>query len=375
VATPIRRFRPVNRRRRPFDLRRTAAFFGLLALVVILVGLSARAAAGAVERHPAWALVPGVAGVAVAMALRHGRHRPSVARMVRRAAAALDEGAGTVVDVLDTTSSAGTGAEPPAVDFAGDERVVLPRGVVAAPDALSPEEFEEAVAALCERDGCSYIEVVGGAGDLGADILAVAPDGRRVVIQCKRYSGSHRVGSQDLQRFGGTCFTVHEADVAVVITTSDFTAPAVEYAEQCGIVCWDGQALRKWSLKSPTLSASTGQRLHARLTSRVTHAGWGTSGWGQPEECGDGPSRASAHPTRPSPPLSPLHVGNRQVASRRGGAQQHETYGPIRRRLAKRQGEVERVAMDRSGELQLQFRGALVGPERRPPQAAPRLEQ
>ncbi|MGW0189264.1 restriction endonuclease, partial [Streptomyces sp. NPDC003362] len=50
-----------------------------------------------------------------------------------------------------------------------------------------------------------------------------------------------------VQRFGGTCFTVHEADVAVVVTTSDFTAPAVEYAEQCGIVCVDGSALRAWS--------------------------------------------------------------------------------------------------------------------------------
>ncbi|WSQ06975.1 restriction endonuclease [Streptomyces sp. NBC_01231] len=248
MATPIRRYRPGNRRRRPFDLRRTAAFFGLLALVVIVVGLSARAAAGAVERRPAWALVLGVVGVAIAMALGRRRHRFSVSRAVRRAVAALDKGAGTAVDVLDTRPSAGTSAEPPDVGFGGEETVVLPRDVEAAsPDALSPEEFEAATAALCERDGCSDVEVVGGAGDLGADILAVAPDGRRLVIQCKLYSGSHRVGSQELQRFGGTCFTVHEADIAVVITTGGFTAPAVDYAEQCGILCWDGQDLRAWS--------------------------------------------------------------------------------------------------------------------------------
>ncbi|MER5386079.1 restriction endonuclease, partial [Streptomyces sp. NPDC002688] len=54
------------------------------------------------------------------------------------------------------------------------------------------------------------------------------------------------VGSQDLQRFGGTCFTVHGADVAVVVTTSDFTGPALDYAEQCGIVCVDGPQLRRW---------------------------------------------------------------------------------------------------------------------------------
>ncbi|MFF0160571.1 restriction endonuclease [Streptomyces sp. NPDC005263] len=247
MATPIRRFRPVRRRHRPFDLRRTAAFFGLLALVVILVGFSLRAVAGAVERRPAWALALGVVGVAIVMALRHGRRRLSLAGVARRAAAALDQGAGRAVEVLDTPASVGAVAEPSAVGAGLEETVVLPRDPVAAPEALDPDEFEEATAALCERDGCSDVEVVGGAGDLGADVLAVAPDGRRVVIQCKRYGDGHRVGSQDLQRFGGTCFTVHEADVAVVVTTSDFTEPAVEYAEQCGILCWDGQALEAWS--------------------------------------------------------------------------------------------------------------------------------
>ncbi|MGW0337026.1 restriction endonuclease [Streptomyces sp. NPDC003011] len=248
MATPVRRPRSADRRRRPFDLRRTAAFFCLLALAVIMVGLLARAAADAVERRPAWALVLGLVGVALALALRRGRHRISVRRAARRAAAALDQGAGTAVDVLATAPAVSTAEtlQPLVVDVGGDETVVLPRDAAAPHDALDPEEFEEAIAALCERDGCSDVEVVGGAGDLGADVLAVAPDGRRVVIQCKRYGEAHRVGSQDLQRFGGTCFTVHEADLAVVVTTSDFTAPAVEYAEQCGIVCWDGQALRAW---------------------------------------------------------------------------------------------------------------------------------
>ncbi|MFD5419300.1 restriction endonuclease [Streptomyces sp. NPDC127069] len=107
--------------------------------------------------------------------------------------------------------------------------------------------FEHTVAALCARDGCTSVEVVGGAGDLGADVVATAADGRRVVIQCKHYAQDHRVGSQDLQRFGGTCFAVHEADVAVIVTTSSFTAPAVEYADTCGIVPVDGGALAAWT--------------------------------------------------------------------------------------------------------------------------------
>ncbi|MET9956504.1 restriction endonuclease [Streptomyces sp. NPDC006339] len=113
--------------------------------------------------------------------------------------------------------------------------------------SVDPEGFEHTVAALCVRDGCSVVEVVGGAGDLGADVVATTADGRRVVLQCKQYTGDHRVGSPDLQRFGGTCFTVHEADVAVLVTTGTFTEPALAYAAECGILCVDGAALAAWT--------------------------------------------------------------------------------------------------------------------------------
>ncbi|MET9324442.1 restriction endonuclease [Streptomyces sp. NPDC003038] len=112
---------------------------------------------------------------------------------------------------------------------------------------VDADGFEHTVAALCVRDGCPRVEVVGGAGDLGADVIATTPDGLRVVLQCKHYGDGNRVGSQDLQRFGGTCFAVHEADVAVVVTTSSFTAPAAEYAATCGIVCVDGDGLAAWT--------------------------------------------------------------------------------------------------------------------------------
>ncbi|WP_225803099.1 restriction endonuclease, partial [Streptomyces sp. NK15101] len=113
--------------------------------------------------------------------------------------------------------------------------------------AVDPDGFEHTIAALCARDGCSPVEVVGGAGDLGADVIATTADGRRVVLQCKQYGEDHRVGSPDLQRFGGTCHAVHEADVAVLVTTSSFTEPALEYAASCGIVCVDGTELAAWT--------------------------------------------------------------------------------------------------------------------------------
>ncbi|WP_309141312.1 restriction endonuclease [Streptomyces composti] len=228
-------------RRRRFDLRSTALFFVLLAVVVSVAGFAARLAAEAVERRPVWVFVlvaVGLAGVTGA-----GR-KVRVARAARRAAAALDEAAREAARELEDPAipARRTVVEAGAGRFVGD----VPHEAADHGD-LTPDEFEQAVAGLCERDGCSGVEVVGGAGDLGADVVAVLPGGRRMVVQCKRYGDSHRVGSQDLQRFGGTCFTVHEADVAVLVTTSEFTAPALEYAEQCGIVCVDRESLWAWA--------------------------------------------------------------------------------------------------------------------------------
>lgn len=43
--------------------------------------------------------------------------------------------------------------------------------------AMKPREFEEAIALLCQRDGCHNVQVVGGTGDLGADVIATARTG------------------------------------------------------------------------------------------------------------------------------------------------------------------------------------------------------
>ncbi|MEU0335410.1 restriction endonuclease [Streptomyces sp. NPDC006193] len=260
MTTPARRIRPAGplraTGRRRFDLRATALSFGLLALALCVLGFAVRTAAEAVERRPAWVAALCFLGTAAALALRRRRRRrhAGAARAARQAAAALEAGTETALEALEAPPAQAVPSPPgPARTGPRDGDAVtaaLPGATRPLPvdyDALDADEFEQAVAALCTRDGCSGVEVVGGAGDLGADVLAVAPDGRRVVIQCKRYGAGHRVGSQDLQRFGGTCYTVHEADVAVLVTTSDFTAPAAEYAEQCGIVCLDRSGLQAWS--------------------------------------------------------------------------------------------------------------------------------
>ena len=233
MAVPERP-RRIPYRERPFDLRATAVFFGLAALLLVIVGLSARTVVEVAERRPAWVVVLSLFAVALFLAWRRNRSRRiPISRLARRTTEALEEATATTLEAVE---------EDQADAVRGDETTAVLDYA-----ALSADAFEQAIADLCVRDGCSQVSVVGGAGDLGADVVASAPDGRRVVIQCKRYGGDNKVGSQDLQRFGGTCYTVHEADVAVVVTTSDFTAPAEEYAEQCGIVCVNHEGLRAWS--------------------------------------------------------------------------------------------------------------------------------
>lgn len=258
VTTPARRIRRPGRPR--FDLRATALYFGLLALVLCVLGFAVRTLIAAAQHRPVWEAVLCLPA-ASALALSHRRRRRTAARAAQRAAAALEAATDTALEELrapvapvvplapDTPGPAAPG--PGTIEYDAIAADTIDSDAIAPDaldyDALDADAFEEAVAALCERDGCTGVEVVGGAGDLGADVLAVTPDGRRMVIQCKRYGVEHRVGSEELQRFGGTCYAVHEAEVAVLVTTSDFTAPAAEYADQCRIVCVDGAALRAWA--------------------------------------------------------------------------------------------------------------------------------
>ena len=116
--------------------------------------------------------------------------------------------------------------------------------------AMNAREFEEALAYLCRRDGCPEAHVTGKAGDLGADVRAITPDGRLLVIQAKRYVAGNLVTGPDLQKFGGTCYAVHQADVAAVVTTSGFTRQAREYAAAMRIALFDNNSLAGWAAKN-----------------------------------------------------------------------------------------------------------------------------
>ncbi|MDT0405272.1 restriction endonuclease [Streptomyces sp. DSM 41635] len=123
-------------------------------------------------------------------------------------------------------------------------------------DALHHTRFEDAVRDLMQRDGCRDAQRVGGRGDLGADVKATDPYGRRWVIQCKhRRSGARgsAVGTPDLQVLNGTARQVHGADVAVIVTNGRVTGPAVAFAKQQRLHVVDRQTLAVWASGSRPL--------------------------------------------------------------------------------------------------------------------------
>jgi restriction system protein len=109
--------------------------------------------------------------------------------------------------------------------------------------ALSPSDFEIAVGRLLRRQGYRDVSVVGGSGDLAADILCRARRGGVVAVQCKRKAPGQRVGSAELQRFIGMISVHHGANAGIFVTTSSYTQPAVELAAAHEILLVDGAML------------------------------------------------------------------------------------------------------------------------------------
>ncbi|MGI5520591.1 restriction endonuclease [Micromonospora sp. CA-259024] len=115
-------------------------------------------------------------------------------------------------------------------------------------DAMSGPEFEQWFARILVASGFRDVTVCGGSDDRGADVLAIAPDGRRVVVRRKRQSISNRVGSAAIQRFAGTCRDIHGGEICMLVTNSFFTAgDGIQVARKLNITLVDRNALEMWA--------------------------------------------------------------------------------------------------------------------------------
>ncbi|MGW7261147.1 restriction endonuclease [Streptomyces sp. NPDC054834] len=127
---------------------------------------------------------------------------------------------------------------------------------IAQMDALTHRQFEHAIRDLMHRDGCADAIQVGGQGDLGADVKATDPFGRRWVIQCKHRKNGDRgaaVGTPDLQVLNGTGRPVHKGDVVVMVTNGRITQPGRTFAQQQRLHLVDRRVLAEWAAGSRPL--------------------------------------------------------------------------------------------------------------------------
>jgi len=109
--------------------------------------------------------------------------------------------------------------------------------------SLSAEEFEAFVASLFEQEGWRAT-LTAHSSDMGIDInLSHVSDGRRAVVQCKKYKGS--VGQPVIRDLYGV-MTHLNVDEGYVITTGHFSPAALSFSQGKPIRLIDGENLLVW---------------------------------------------------------------------------------------------------------------------------------
>ncbi|MFP8883335.1 restriction endonuclease [Streptomyces mangrovi] len=128
----------------------------------------------------------------------------------------------------------------------GRELTGAAAAAAAAVDAMGRREFEDHVAGLCRRDGCTVANT-GSDEDLSAELVGRTADGRRLVVRCE-HSATHRaVESGTMWEFAGMAKLEHEAEVALFVTNSTFTTAALGLAARHGITAVHRALLEAWS--------------------------------------------------------------------------------------------------------------------------------
>ena len=100
---------------------------------------------------------------------------------------------------------------------------------------IEPRKFEELIAYLLEQSGYN-IELTKSSRDGGKDIYALQKTmvgNILAVVECKRYSKNNLVGIDIVQRLYGVKIA-EKANVGMVITTSSYTKPAINFQKTVG---------------------------------------------------------------------------------------------------------------------------------------------
>lgn len=103
---------------------------------------------------------------------------------------------------------------------------------------MNPQRFEDAVAALFRQLGYE-VKQTPYSNDRGKDAIAWK-DGKKYLIECKRYAADRPIGRRDLQIFVAA-MKEENAEAGFYINTGRFAKPAIEYAAQNQIELYDAE--------------------------------------------------------------------------------------------------------------------------------------
>lgn len=106
--------------------------------------------------------------------------------------------------------------------------------------------LERAIARMMEHLGWKDINVIGGAGDKGGDVLATREEGIQIkswVVQSKAVTGDRYIGPQALNE-AINALSFYETNVAAVATNGEFTRTARQRQEQ---LASNGYTLKLWN--------------------------------------------------------------------------------------------------------------------------------
>jgi restriction system protein len=122
---------------------------------------------------------------------------------------------------------------------------------------LSPRAFESFVARLFRQKGYRVARR-GGSGDRGVDLELVKPDGKRAIVQCKRYRS--KIGPEIARELYGTL--IHEgAAHAFLVTTAEISEATRQWAQGKSMTLVDGETLLQIAaeLDAPAAAGDSGR--------------------------------------------------------------------------------------------------------------------
>jgi hypothetical protein len=116
--------------------------------------------------------------------------------------------------------------------------------------SLTPRQFEELIAALCETSGWR-VQLTAPSADGGIDVYTTKSDGvcgeLRAIWQAKRYGPKRSVAIHQLRELAAVR-DEHQATKAVIATTSRLTRNALQYVQrdQYRLGAYEGKDIERW---------------------------------------------------------------------------------------------------------------------------------